>query len=264
MIRHRFAVILSAAIAAALSASTLFAEPNPPAAPKEPPRPPAEYKSEGEFTGGTKDTGFSIEAVRFGKHEDFTRIVFDLLEENPAEKFNRFPAQAHPVYRIEYKEFPYRVNVFFTGVKFLNSTRVDREAAVPFSLVTPPDNSVKQMTFFLPGPCLFKVIEIDDPAKIAIDVKPIADAKIPTVYALGILNVPDVETAFKGVEGRGFEGKGKFPDKFHPSVVVLGSAFFVEDVYTSLGEATEVSADLEKAGYETLVSERAGNELPHK
>jgi len=275
LIRHWYAVLVAALIGAAVAASAVAAQsapsapssppappaqpqPQPQAAPKEPPRPPAEFKSEGEFTGGTKDSGFAIEAIRFGKHPDFTRIVLDLLEENPTDKFKFIPARVHPVYRIEYKPFPYRVNVFLTGVKFLNSTRVDKDAALPFSLVTPPDNVVKQMTFFLPGPSLFKVMEVDDPAKIVIDVKPVEGAKVPTVYALSILDVADVEGAFKLVE------EGKFPPKFHPSVVVLGSAFFVEDVYTSLSDATEISADLEKAGFETLISERAGNELPHK
>ncbi len=214
---------------------------------------PARYKGEGYFSGGKPLENAVLGSIRFGKHEDFVRVVFDFFVQNESLE----GAPWHPPYRIEYKKYPYRFRIVFDGVKYLEDARVETKNALPLSIVTTADNTIKVIEIFVNEPALFKVIEVDDPAKLALDIKKAENEPIPRVYAVRLQGIEDVESAFRIVETHAF------PEGIHPDVLVLGNQFFVEAVFLTLEEASGAATALEKEGFKTLISERDGNELPH-
>lgn len=220
----------------------------------EPIKPPAEYKTSGMFSGGTATEGILLTGVRFGAHEDYIRMVLD-FDYISAGGF-RSAASAHPVYSVEYLEFPYRLVLTLQGTRFVSNAQVDTDPALPFSVITQPDGSLKEMQVFLPGPCEFKVIEIDDPAKLCLDVRPRPGAAVPGVFTVQLLGPKTAGEAFPLVE------QGKFPPEYHPSVIVLGNVVVVEQAFTDGSAAQAVDAALRNLGYVTLINERKGNELP--
>ena len=219
-----------------------------------PEKPPAEYKDSGAFTGGTATAGMVVTGVRFGAYPDYKRMVLDLEQVDGAGA--RTPAAAHPVYKVEYFKYPYRLVVTLSGTRFDENAKVQRDAALPFSVITSLDGSIKQIQIFLPRPCNFKVIEIDDPAKICIDVQPRGESAVPSVYTVQLTGPKTAADAFALAE------QGKFPAGFAPSVIVLGSTVVVEQVFNDAVEAAEMDAALREMGYATVINERRGNELP--
>jgi hypothetical protein len=165
-------------------------------------------------------------------------------------------APTHPPYRIEYGKYPYRFKVTLEGVKYAETATIENQYAVPLSIVTSAENTVQLIEFFVSRPALFKVIEIDDPAKLSLDVKYTATEPIPTVWAVQLQDVPDVETAFRLLN------EFDFPEGYEPDLIVLGNSIFVEDAYLSLEAAAAMVAKLEAAGLPAMVTERGGNELP--
>jgi hypothetical protein len=220
----------------------------------EPIKPPAKYKTSGTFTGGTLAQGTLLTGVRFGEHEDYISMVLDLDQVSATGL--RSAAGAHPVYSVTYLEFPYRLVLTLQGTRFAGDVHVDTNPALPFSVVTQPDGSLKQMQVFLSGPSEFKVIEVDDPAKLCIDVRPLPQAAIPPVFTVQILGPKTAGEAFPLVE------QGQFPPDCHPNVIVLGDVVVVEQAFTDGSAAQAVDAALRSAGYVTLINERKGNELP--
>jgi len=216
-------------------------------------KPPAQYKKAGSFSGGNELPGCVLSSIRFGKHPDFHRIVLDFSVGQAGKVVD---APRHPPYRVEYREFPYRLKIVLEGVKYSETARVDTAHALPLSIVTKADNEIQLAEVFLQGPALFKVIEIDDPAKLAIDVKYLPYEPIPTVYAVQLQGVKDVQMAFTLLTS------GEFPAGFRPDVIVIGNAVFVENCYLALEEAAAAVASLGEAGYPALVIERRGDELP--
>ena len=180
-----------------------------------PEKPPAEYKDSGAFTGGTATAGMVVTGVRFGAYPDYKRMVLDLEQVDGAGA--RIPAAAHPVYKVEYFKYPYRLVVTLAGTRFDENAKVQRDAALPFSVITSLDGSIKQIQIFLPRPCNFKVIEIDDPAKICIDVQPRGESAVPSVYTVQLTGPKTAADAFALAE------QGKFPAGFAPSVIVTTS-----------------------------------------
>jgi hypothetical protein len=219
-----------------------------------PEKPPAQYQTAGAFTGGTATENMLLTGIRFGEHEDFTRIVIDF--ESQGASGLRSAAQAHPKYRVEYREFPYRLVLSMEGTRFDPKAQVDTKPALPFSIVTKPDGALKEMQIFLPRPCQFKVIEIDDPAKLSIDVCPLTRAQIPTVYTVQLVGPANAGEAFALVE------QGKFPPNCQPGVIVLGDVVVVEQAFMESSSAQAADAALREMGYVTLINERKGNELP--
>jgi hypothetical protein len=195
-----------------------------------------------------------LTGVRFGAHEDYLRMVLDLDQVSPGGL--RSAASAHPVYSVAYCEFPYRLVLTLRGARFASNPLVDTDPALPFSVITQPDGSLKQMQVFLPGPCEFKVIEIDDPAKLCVDVRSRRGAAIPPVFTVQILGPKTAGEAFPLVE------QGKFPAEYRPSVIVLGNVVVVEQAFTDGSAAQAADAALHELGYVTLINERKGNELP--
>jgi hypothetical protein len=215
----------------------------------EPQKAPAQYKSSGYFSGGSELPGCVLTGIRFGKHAGFLRIVLDFSVGSGG-------APKHPPYRVEYRTFPYRFYVTFEGVEYAEDAHVDTLNAVPLSIVTNAENDIQLMEMFITGPALFKVIEVDDPAKLALDVKFLPNEAIPIVYAVQLQDVGDVQTAFSLV------AREDLPEGFKPDVIVIGNAVFVEDTYLTLEEAVAVVSRLDDAGYPAMVTERLGNELP--
>lgn len=210
---------------------------------------PAQFIGSGAFTGGTSTEGMLLEGVRFGRQGPATRMVLDLAMADGS------AAQKHPVYSIEYREFPYRLVVRLEGVSFSKDTSVQNSPALPFSVVTPPDGSIKELQIFLSGPSEFKVIEIDDPAKLSIDVRP-ATAEVPRIYSVQIMGPANAAEAYALIE------QGSFPAGFQPEAVVMGNVVVVEQIFTSASEAARMDSALREMGYTCIINERRGNELP--
>ncbi len=214
---------------------------------------PAQFKKQGFFAGGKPLAGAILSGIRFGKHSDFLRVVFDLFQQT---RTSTIGAPWHPPYKIEYKKYPYRFVITLEGVTFYERANIESENSLPLSIVTTPDNTIKVIQIFVNEPVLFKVIEIDDPAKLSLDIKKAGDEEIPRVYAVTLKNVDDVETAFEILES------GKIPEGIDLDVLVIGNSVFVEAVFLNLDEAAETASILEKNGFEALITERMGNELP--
>ncbi len=214
---------------------------------------PAKFKREGGFSGGSSLSDAVLSGIRFGKHSDFLRVVFDLHQ---IVNGKRIGAPKHPPYSVEYRRFPYRFLIKLEGVKYADDAQVQVENALPLTIVTTPDNEIKLIEIFVNEPSAFKVIEIDDPAKISLDIKKVEE-EIPQVYAVQLKDVDDVEGAFDLMES------GKLPKGINADILVIGNAVFVEAVFLSLEEAAEAASLLEENGFVTLISERRGNELPH-
>jgi hypothetical protein len=217
-------------------------------------KPPAQYKSSGAFTGGAAVEGLSLSGVRFGKHTGYTRIVLDLADQETA---SMAAVKVHPVYRVEYREYPYRLVVTLQDVWFDPDARVGDKPALPFSVVTHEDGTVKEMQIYLPSPCDFKVIEVDDPAKLSIDIRE-SGLSVPAVYTVQVTGLEDASEAFSLVE------KAEFPAGYQPSALVLGDLVVVEQAFTDPASAAAVDAALRDMGYASVINERQGNELPQR
>ncbi len=210
---------------------------------------PAEFTSIGSFKGGSSKSGMLLEGVRFGRQGKATRMVLDLAMTDGS------AATKHPVYTVEYREFPYRLVIRLEGVNFSPATKVQSSPALPFSVVTPPDGSIKEFQVFLGGPSEFKVIEIDDPAKLSIDVRPIG-TDIPNIYSVQLTGPANAAEAYALIE------QGSFPEGFMPEAVVMGSVVVVEQIFSSASEAARMDRMLQEMGYTCIINERRGNELP--
>src|SRR5690349_11124165 len=74
----------------------------PPPAPAAPLKPPAEFKTEGSFSGGAATAPVGLTGIRFGEVDGAKRMVLDFGT-----------ATQHPQYSLEYKQFPYRLVATF-------------------------------------------------------------------------------------------------------------------------------------------------------
>jgi hypothetical protein len=142
------------------------------------------------------------------------------------------------------------------GTTFDSDAYVKSKPALPFTIVTPPDGRIKEMQIYLPWPAEFKVIEVDDPAKLAIDVQRNGSANIPDVFAVQVSGSFTPEQAYALVEG------GSLPEGYDPSVLVLGNTVVIEQVYTDAAAAAAMDSTLRSMGYSSMINERKGNELP--
>ena len=217
---------------------------------------PAEYKAGGSFAGGSSTSGMALVGVRFGVYPDFTRMVLDLENVDPEMKL-RSPATTHPFYRVEYCEFPYRLVISLAGVRLDPQADIQSEPALPFSVITKTDLAIKQMQVFLSGPSEFKVIEIDDPAKLSIDIRPRV-AAVPSVFTVQLTGPATAAEAFALVE------QGRFPPGYAPDVLVLGKVVVVEQAFKDAAAAAEIDSALHEMGYATVINERRGSELPQR
>ena len=217
---------------------------------------PAQYKDAGYFEGGKVSDGLALTAIRFGKHPDFRRIVLDfgiVDREDPAKTVE---PEVHPKYKVEYRACPYRFTITFSGVKYFENAIVQKKDSLPFGLVVTKDGVIKQLEFFVTRPAIFKVIEVDGPARLSVDIKYKSDVEVPRVNVVQVVGIESVERAFELTE------TGRFPEMFKPQIVVLGDKFFVEGIYDTFEQAVEVSSELEKLNYSTIISERKGNAFP--
>jgi hypothetical protein len=227
-------------------ATPVLAEKTPATAPAAPPKPPAEFKTDGAFSGGLATEPVTLTGIRFGEIDGAQRMVLDFGE-----------AVLHPRYTLEYRLYPYRLVARFEGLRLSTDPAVQRQGALPFSLISTPDGMVRELQIFLPGPCQFKVIEVDDPAKLAIDVRQYK-AEVPTVYTVQ-LTAPST-----AAEAYALAGGGSFPDGYRPDVLVLGQYVVVEQAFTEPAAAARMDAALRDLGYACVINERRGNELPER
>jgi hypothetical protein len=218
-------------------------------------KPPAQFKGSGEFSGGAAGQPMVINGIRFGNNDGVIRMVLD-FENCDAQMGSRSSANRHPIYSITLREYPYHLAIRFNGVMFDPKAKVQSDPALPFSIVTQEDGTVKEIQVFLAGPVEFKVIEIDDPAKLSIDVKVRKGAPIPNVFTVQLTEPKTAEEAFALVE------QGTFPEGFAPEALVLGSLIVVEQAFTDPAMAAQMDTQLRAMGYSTMINERKGNELP--
>lgn len=216
-------------------------------------KPPAQFISAGEFSGGVASDDLALTGVRFGHHSGFTRMVLDLSQR--AEDGALSGAPRHPVYRVAYREYPYRLVIGLQDVWFDTAARVGTKPALPFSVVTREDGTIKEMQVFLAGPSEFKVIEIDGPAKLSIDVRPLSLA-VPAVYTVQVTGTYTASEAYALVE------RGEFPAGYEPCVLVLGDVVVIEQAFADAAAAATVDAALRDMGYASVINERRGDELP--
>ena len=215
---------------------------------------PAQFKDAGYFAGGKADDGIAITGIRFGKDKEVRRVVIDFGAIDSGGKI--VPAEVHPKYKVEYRSSPYRFTITFPGVKYSDTAKVQKKSGIPFSLVTDKGGRVAQLEFFVTNPALFKVIEVDDPARLALDFKYKYDVEVPRVHVVQVVGIETVERAFELVDSN------RFPAPFKPQIVVIGDRFFVEGVYDTFEKAVQVNSELESMGYSTIISERKGNAFP--
>jgi hypothetical protein len=218
---------------------------------------PAQFKASGSFSGGTPYSGMLVSGIRFGAYEDFTRMVIDLQAVDP-NSGNRYDATAHPQYSVTYRTYPYRIEISLPLVSFDTQAKIQSKPAMPFSVVAPVDGPIKEMQVFLPGPSEFKVIEIDDPAKICIDVRPLRAVTIPTIYSVQIMDATSAEQAYALLES------GKLPPEYQPDVLLLGGSVVLEQAFEDPAEAARIEDSLRKLGYQSVINERRGDELPSR
>jgi hypothetical protein len=210
---------------------------------------PAQFQQDGVFTGGQAQPGIALTGIRFGSHDDYIRMVLD---------FNTSVGgrvEIHPQYQVAYRECPYRLVISMPGTKFDSEAQITSKPALPFSVVTSPSGGIKEMQIFLTGPSEFKVIEIDDPAKLSIDVRPVRE-DIPQVYSVQLMGPGTAAEAYALID------QSKFPAGFTPYALVLGDVVVVEQAYTDAAEAAQMDAALRNMGYSSVINERRGDELP--
>lgn len=218
-------------------------------------KPPAQFKSAGGFKGGVALDNAALTGIRFGKHSDYTRMVLDLAQRD--ENGTLENATQHPLYTVSYAEFPYRLLINLQDVWFDPGAQVGSRPALPFSVITREDGTIKQMQVYLPSPSEFKVIEIDDPAKLSIDVRPLS-TPAPQVYTVQLIGKFTATEAFALVE------RGGFPASYQPAALVLGDLVVVEQAFTNANEAAQMDAALKEMGYASVINERRGDELPQE
>ncbi|MCD6118989.1 hypothetical protein J7K50_04020 [bacterium] len=216
---------------------------------------PAEFKDSGYFAGGKVDNGIMVTGFRFGKHPDFRRIVIDFGVVD-RESGRIVQTEVLPKYKVEYRTCPYRYSITFSGVNYYDDAIVQRKNALPFSLVADSHGRVMQLEFFITRPAMFKVIEVDDPARLALDIKFKNNVDIPRINVVQVIGIESVERAFELLD------TGRFPECFEPQIVVIGDKFFIEGIYDTFERAVQVSAELEKFNFSTIISERKGNAFP--
>lgn len=233
---------LSAAVGLLLIGSLAYAQGDT----ASPPKPPAQFTSASSFSGGKVAATAAISGVRFGKVDGATRMVLDLGE-----------AAELPAYQFELKQYPFRLVGRFTGLSLSSNPKIQQNGALPFSIVTTTDGQVKELQIFLPGPSEFKVIEIDGPAKFAIDVRSIKSA-VPNVYTVQLTGPTSAAEAFALVE------QGSFPEGFRPDVLVIGQFVVVEQAFTEPTLAARMETELRQMGYASVINERGGAELPQR
>jgi hypothetical protein len=234
--------LLLLAFCAATLCSTAAAQGDP----ASPPRPPAEFTANGGFKGGKSGASAVLTGVRFGKVDGATRMVLDFGE-----------SKTHPDYTFEIKQYPYRLVAHFAGLTLASTPNVQQKGALPFSVVTTPDGLVKELQIFLPGPVEYKVIEIDDPAKLSIDVRKIK-ADVPDIYTVQLTAPQTAAEAYALAE------HGQFPEGFKPEVLVIGQFVVVEQAFTEPAAAAAMDSALRQMGYASVINERGGAELPQR
>jgi hypothetical protein len=211
-----------------------------------PPRPPAEFTASGGFAGGKAGIAATLTGVRFGKVDNATRMVLDFGE-----------ATVHPEYTFEIKQFPYRLVAHFSRLTLASAPNVQQKGALPFSIVTTPDGLVKELQIFLPGPVEYKIIEIDDPAKLSIDVRR-TKADVPDIYTVQLTAPQTAAEAYALAE------HGQFPEGFKPEVLVIGQFVVLEQAFTEPAAAAAMDSALREMGYASVINERGGAELPQR
>jgi hypothetical protein len=210
---------------------------------------PAQFRQAGSFSGGQQQDGITLSGIRFGSHDDYIRMVLDF------ESGAGGDVAVHPQYTVTYLECPYRLAITMPAVLFNADAKLTTKPALPFSVVTSPGGEMKEMQIYLNGPSEFKVIEIDDPAKLSIDVRPLHQ-EIPTIYGVQLTGPQTAAEAYAMIE------QGEFPEGFRPYVLVLGDLVVVECAYTDPALAAQFDAQLRDMGYASVINERAGDELP--
>lgn len=213
---------------------------------------PLPFLPEGMYEGGKLQKGVTLSNIRFGKDDEMRRVVFDFVTEEGGKEI---PPVLLPKYRVEYKKYPYRIDVTFEGVKYGGKAELDSDYAIPLSIVSAKDGSHLFIQLFLKGPSLFKITEVDDPARLAVDSRPASYIAVPDVYALQVQGITNYSDALEFL-------KKELPKSFSPSIIVLGKRVIVECVYLSLGDATEAAKELETLGIKTEINERSGDEYP--
>lgn len=206
--------------------------------------------------GGRPGVVATIEQIRFGRHPNFHRTVLDLVAGKAGETHSYLGL--HPRYSIEYRDFPSRLNIYFEDVYVEPTTKVMSKHQLPFELISDRTGKVVKLTLFLPGPSEFRVIEVDDPAKLAIDIRPVSNpSPKKRVYAIQVYGFASLDDALRVLSS------GQLDRRMFDLFVVEGTPL-IEAALTDYQLASRLALEIEDElpGVKVVVSERKADSLP--
>jgi hypothetical protein len=151
------------------------------------------YITSGTVQGGRIVDGNAIERVRWGKHEDFERIVVE-ISSNWYEE-NRPPAVIPCYFEVAYEHYPHRLMFTTVGIRrssasfpeFLGSNLVRDMDRIFLG-----DDSAATFDITFERPVEFEVFELHNPGRIVVDIRAVelGPAELPPVYSLRTASYP--------------------------------------------------------------------------
>jgi len=131
------------------------------------------FKSSGSFSGGEKSSGQDIAFARYGRHDTYERLAFDLYEWVGGKPVQ--PAGVICDYTAGISDDGRTISIIINGaveayasqssLSLLNSANIE---AVSYNYFGNGD--AVAITISLKRPCQFKVFNLESPAKLVIDI----------------------------------------------------------------------------------------------
>ena len=128
--------------------------------------------------GGTVTDGKDLRNIRWGRHEEFERFVLDIHHGTYEEAGP--PAEKPCWFEVEYQLYPPRFVITLMGVRARRAeyARPDGSCLIRDIYSLPfLDDSGLQFALELKQPVKFEVFELEDPARIVLDIKPLPEAE---------------------------------------------------------------------------------------
>lgn len=132
---------------------------------------PEGFISTGSFTGGIITDGQNVSSIRFGRHEAFDRVVFDLS--NWTDTSTLIEEACH--YEAKISDDGKTITLLLSGARGASATVPDLSASQYISGISvyyPEDDSSVGFTINLNQDSAFKTFDLKSPGKIVVDVMP--------------------------------------------------------------------------------------------
>lgn len=138
------------------------------------------------ITGGEITDGRDLRDIRWGKHDQFERLVLDIYEGSYLDKGPAVPYPCH--FEISYEYYPFRFTVLLQGIRARNAQygRIEGSALIKEVYMLPYlDDSGIMFGIALNGPVEYEIFELHNPARIIIDLRPHdGPVDLPPVFSL--------------------------------------------------------------------------------